>query len=111
MQEEIAVFKALADPTRLRLAILLSIGGEKCVCQLAEALNEPEFKISRHLGIMRTAGMVDVRREGTWRHYRLVEPRHHLDACLQACFRDNLADNETAKGDLKRLAEAAPCEC
>ena len=58
MHNETVLFKVLADPTRLRLAVLLSVQGEKCVCQLAEALNEPEFKISRHLGIMRTAGMV-----------------------------------------------------
>jgi len=69
MHNETALFKVLADPTRLRLAVLLSIRGEKCVCQLVEALNEPGFKISRHLGIMRSAGMVDVRREGTWMHY------------------------------------------
>ncbi len=110
MHDEIAIFKALADPTRFRLAVLLSIQGEKCVCQLGEALHEPEFKISRHLGIMRAAGMVEVRRDGTWRHYRLVEPRHHLEACLQACFRNNLADDETVKGDLERLAMAAPCK-
>jgi len=106
MQDEIALFKVLADPTRLRLAVLLSIQGETCVCQLAEALNEPGFKISRHLGIMRSAGMVEVRREGTWMHYKLAEPRHRLEECLQECFRDSLADHETIKVDLKRLARA-----
>ncbi|MHC4194373.1 MAG: ArsR family transcriptional regulator, partial [Planctomycetota bacterium] len=51
MENEAAVFKVLADPTRLRLMVLLSIQGETCVCKLAEALNAPDFKISRHLGI------------------------------------------------------------
>lgn len=109
MQDKIALFKALADPTRLRLAVLLSLQGEKCVCQLAEALNEPDFKISRHLGVMRTTGMVEVRREGTWMHYKLAKPRNRLEVCLHSCFRDTLADNEGIKEDLKRLATAAPC--
>ncbi|TFH66301.1 MAG: metalloregulator ArsR/SmtB family transcription factor [Gemmatimonadales bacterium] len=101
------LFKVLADPTRLRLAVLLAIQGEKCVCQLSEALNEPDFKVSRHLGIMRSAGMVEARREGTWMRYKLVEPRHHLEGCLQKCFRDCWADHETIKVDLKRLSRAA----
>ena len=106
MHNETALFKVLADPTRLRLAVLLAIRGEKCVCQLVEALNEPGFKISRHLGIMRSAGMVVVRREGTWMHYKLAEPRDHLEECLQESLRDSLADHETIKVDLKRLEKA-----
>lgn len=106
MQEEAAFFKALADPTRLRLAVLLAIQGETCVCMLAQALDEPDFKVSRHLGIMRSAGMVEARREGTWMHYKLTEPRHRLEKCLQKCFRDCLADHKTVKADTKRLAKA-----
>lgn len=65
MENEAAVFKVLADPTRLRLMVLLSIQGETCVCKLAQALNAPDFKVSRHLGIMRSAGLVEARREGS----------------------------------------------
>lgn len=107
MQDEAMLFKALSDPTRLRLAVLLAIQGETCVCMLAEALNEPDFKISRHLGIMRSAGMVKVRRKGTWMHYQLAKPRHRLEKCLQECFRDCLADHRIVKADLKRLGKAA----
>lgn len=106
MQKEVALFKVLADPTRLRLAVLLSMHGETCVCRLAEALDEPDFKISRHLAIMRSAGMAEARREGTWMYYKLATARHRLEECLQACFRDCLADHKTVKADLKRLAKA-----
>ena len=106
MQEEAALFKVLADPTRLRLAVLLAIQGETCVCMLAQALGEPDFKISRHLGIMRSAGMVEARREGTWMHYKLAEPRHRLEECLQECFRDCLADHKVVKADVKHLKKA-----
>jgi ArsR family transcriptional regulator, arsenate/arsenite/antimonite-responsive transcriptional repressor len=104
--EEAAIFKALADPTRLRLAALLAIRGETCVCHLAAALDEPDFKISRHLGIMRSAGMVEARREGTWTHYQLAKPRHRLESCLQQCFRECLKNHETTAADLQRLAGA-----
>lgn len=103
MQDEAALFKVLGDLTRLRLAVLLAIQGETCVCMLAQALEEPDFKVSRHLGIMRSAGMVEARREGTWKYYKLAGPRHHLEQCLQQCFRDCLSDHKTVKADTKRL--------
>ncbi len=106
MENEAAVFKILADPTRLRLMVLLSIQGETCVCKLAEALNAPDFKISRHLGIMRSAGLVEARREGTWMHYKLSNARNRLEECLQQCFRECLATHLTVKTDLKRLSKA-----
>ncbi len=106
MKDEAAVFKALADPTRLRLAVLLSIQGETCVCKLAEALDAPDFKISHHLGVMRAAGLVEARREGTWMYYRLANARTRLEECLQECFRHYLAEHPTIRTDLKRLSEA-----
>ena len=103
MENEAAFFKVLSDPTRLRLAVLLSIQGETCVCGLAEALDAPEYRISRHLGIMRSAGIVEARREGTWMYYKLSKARNRLEECLQECFRDCLADHQTVKKDIKRL--------
>ena len=106
MENEAAIFKVLSDPTRLRLMVLLSIQGETCVCRLAEALNAPDFKISRHLGIMRSAGLVEARREGTWMHYKLSNARNRLEECLQECFRECLAAHPTVKADLEHLLEA-----
>ena len=107
MENEAAFFKVLSDPTRLRLAVLLSIQGETCVCGLAEALDAPEYKISRHLGIMRSTGVVKARREGTWMFYKLSDARNRLEECLQECFRDCLAGHKTIKTDLKRLSKAS----
>lgn len=105
MDTEVALLKALAEPTRLRLAVLLALNGETCVCKLAEALDAPQFRISRHLGIMRDRGVVEARREGTWMHYRLAEPRSKLEGCLQDCFRECLADHQTVLDDVQRLAQ------
>ena len=69
-----ALFLALADRTRLRLLNLVS-AGEVCVCFFVEVLNEPQPKISRHLGVLRNAGLVAARREGKWMHYRLTRPQ------------------------------------
>jgi ArsR family transcriptional regulator len=108
MQKEADLFKALSDPTRLRLAVLLAVHGETCVCDLAEALCEPDFKVSRHLGILRSAGMVEARRAGTWMYYRLADAGSDLERRIQACFRASFTAHVTVQGDLQRL-EAAAC--
>jgi len=109
MDTEVTLLKALAEPTRLRLVVLLALNGETCVCRLAEALDAPQFRISRHLGILRDRGVVEARREGTWMHYRLAAARSKLEECLQECFRDCLADHVTVKADMARLS-AAECK-
>ena len=67
-----ALFSVLSDLTRLRALVLIAEEGEVCVCELTVALDEPQPKISRHLALMREAGVVEARREGTWMHYRLA---------------------------------------
>jgi ArsR family transcriptional regulator len=66
-----ALFRALADPTRLRCLLLLAAHDELCVCEFTHALGEIQPKISRHLAMLREAGIVLDRREGLWIHYRL----------------------------------------
>src|SRR5215813_13985323 len=66
-------FSALADRTRLRLLNLMR-DDEVCVCFFVEILKTNQPKISRHLAYMRRAGIVATRRQGSWMHYRIVEP-------------------------------------
>ena len=103
MDAEVALLKALAETTRLRLAVLLALNGETCVCELAAALEVPDFQVSRHLGIMKSRGLVEARRQGTWMHYRLAKPRGTLEECLQACFHDCLSEHPSVVADLRRL--------
>jgi ArsR family transcriptional regulator len=65
------LFKCLGDETRLRIVTLLS-QGELCVCHLEEALRLAQPSVSRHLGTLRVAGVVEYRREGSWVYYRLA---------------------------------------
>jgi ArsR family transcriptional regulator len=107
MDSEVALLKALAEPTRLRLAVLLALRGEMCVCELVDALDAPQFRVSRHLGILRAAGLVEARREGTWMHYRLVEPQTAFQERLVGDLRECLAGHETIQQDLSRLGETS----
>ena len=66
-------FRALADRTRFRLLNLMGTE-EVCVCFFVEILKTNQPKISRHLAYLRRAGIVGVRRDGQWMHYRVVEP-------------------------------------
>jgi ArsR family transcriptional regulator len=108
VESEVALLKALAESTRLRLAVLLALRGEMCVCELVEALSAPQFRVSRHLGVLRTAGLVESRREGTWMHYRLADPQSAFHASLVQSLRASLADSDTVRLDLSRL-EASDC--
>ena len=65
------LFKALADETRARAALLVAREGELCVCELMCALNDSQPKVSRHLAQLRACGLLLDRRQGLWVYYRL----------------------------------------
>lgn len=64
-------YKALADDTRLRCLLLITQYQELCVCELTEALNETQPKISRHLAQLRKNRLLSDRRQGQWVFYQL----------------------------------------
>lgn len=70
--EAAAAFKVLADPVRLRLLALIAdraAGGEVCVCELTGCFELTQPTISHHLRVLRTAGLIDCQRRGTWVYY------------------------------------------
>lgn len=69
------LFRALGDETRVRILALL-VHGELCVCHVEEALGLSQPNCSRQLGILKGAGIVDSRRDGTWVYYRITEQEH-----------------------------------
>jgi len=66
-------FRALADPTRLTLALALRDGGELCVCDLGWIVERAQNLVSHHLRALRVAGLVEYRREGKMVLYSLSE--------------------------------------
>ncbi len=68
------VFDALADSDRLEILEFLR-DGEKCVCEIIPHLNLIQPVVSRHLKILKDAGIVRCRKDGTKRMYSIVDPR------------------------------------
>lgn len=97
---------ALADPARLRLLRLLR-RQELCVCELMDALQMPQYKVSRHLRELRRDGLVEATRSGRWMHYQIsraaVGSALHQD--LLTLLDAHLRDAPEAKRDDVRLAK------
>lgn len=84
-------FHALSDETRLDIVERL-LGGERCVCELTDALDAAQSRLSFHLRTLKDAGLVTDRREGRWVHYTLN--------------RDTLSEVEEYIGTLVRATRA-----
>ncbi len=67
------MFKAISDPTRLKILYLLQ-DGELCACEIITALEKPQSTISHHLNVLKNAGFIKGHKEGVWIHYKLVNP-------------------------------------
>jgi len=101
--EPTALLQAIADKTRLRiLRILVSLPKEEaCLCDLTDSLQEPECNVSRHLKVLRNAGLLSARKEGRWVYQRLssekaVKPFYRLIADIPDL-------DDTFSEDLKRF--------
>src|SRR6185369_4295853 len=95
-------FRALADRTRLRIINLIG-DQEVCVCFFVEILKTNQPKISRHLAYLRRAGIVGVRREGQWMHYRIVQPADAAAARMLKEVLAWLAADQEMQRDRERL--------
>jgi ArsR family transcriptional regulator len=81
------LFKAMADPVRLRLLSLIAshAGGEACVCDLTDAFDLTAPTISHHLKVLRESGLITGERRGTWVYYRVhPEVLARLSAVLES---------------------------
>lgn len=80
-------FSALADKTRLRLLNLIG-DDEVCVCFFVEVIGTNQPKISRHLAYLRRAGLVEMRKDWKWSHYRITPPENEYAAEVFAKVRE-----------------------
>ena len=106
MKEVTRLLSALADPTRLRLLRLLH-RQDLCVCELMDAVQLPQYKVSRHLREMRQVGLVEATRSGRWMHYRISGAlrRSPLQQDLLKLLDVHLCDLPEAKRDDARLGK------
>lgn len=110
----IEIYQCFCDRTRLRILNLLC-EGPLCVCHFQELLNEPQVKVSKHLGYLKSRGLVVATREGNWMVYSLPEnPPAELKtnlACLQDCVKEDPVfrrDTAKLKGVRPEFARTSP---
>ncbi|NLE10066.1 MAG: winged helix-turn-helix transcriptional regulator [Actinobacteria bacterium] len=105
MKSTIRVTKALADTQRVRILLLLA-KGELCVCQIVEVLDLASSTVSKHLSLLSSAGLVDVRKDGRWAYYRLPEgDAGRFFAPLLEWLEDDLQGDELIERDARVLEE------
>ncbi|MBN1759496.1 MAG: winged helix-turn-helix transcriptional regulator [Chitinispirillaceae bacterium] len=108
MNDFVAVTRALSDPHRVR-ALMALRNGELCVCQIIELLGLAPSTISKHMSILRQAGLVDSRKDRRWVYYHLAEDiprvqgvREVINLSISLLERD-----EQILADIEKLAEIA----
>jgi ArsR family transcriptional regulator len=105
------LFRALGDETRLRIVALLS-HGELCVCHLETALELNQPNASRQLGILKSAGIVDSRRDGTWVYYSITEQAHATVAKALDVLTEAFGAETALKRDHAKLRKSCgPSSC
>ena len=92
------IAKALSHPTRLLLLDLLK-NGKKCVCDLTEVVGADQSTVSKHLAILKDAGLIDGRKEGTMSFYSLkCKCLDGFFDCIEQVLKDNLKTLRAAVG-------------
>ena len=113
MRDFVSAAKAISDPTRIRILKMLE-GGELCVCRLTAQLGLAQSTVSKHLALLRHAGLVSARKEGYWVHYSLETEEisaHNLS--VLALVRNALKDDPLTQSDARALVcspESVPVE-
>ena len=98
--ELVAIAKALADPTRIRIIAALR-NGELCVCELVDALGVSQSSLSSHLQICRQAGVLATRKDSRWIYYSLSTRYAPL---IERIFSElQTVDSEQVRQDARRL--------
>jgi len=105
LERLVSIGKALADPNRVR-ALFACRGRELCVCQITELLGLAPSTVSKHLSILRQAGLLESRKKGRWIYYRQCEEestpaaREAIDLVMRTLSRDR-----RMREDERRLRE------
>ena len=103
LRETLRVTRALGDPQRLRILMMLA-PGELCVCQIVEVLGLAPSTVSKHLSILAAADLAMSRKDGRWTYYRLQNPGAGVSSQpVLDWLGDALRDDEKIKQDAKEL--------
>ncbi len=114
MDKIVEIFKALSDETRLRIInLFIKSGRNLCVCELMDALQVPQYAISKALNILKNAGFFSTEKEGTWVYYKLVKSdplyKSLINFLKNYLSEDLFADDEKRLNDRLKLRENDKC--
>ncbi len=109
MKNLLQITKALADENRLRIMVMVK-EKEPCVCQIVEVLGTAPSTASKHLSILKNAGLIDCYKDGRWIYYHLPRnPDQLVQNTLQYLF-SNLEDSEVIRRDLLQVNDICDLE-
>jgi len=98
------VYRALAEPNRLRIIKMLEVK-PLCVCEITEVLQLAASTVSKHLSILRDAGLIIDQKDGKWVNYCLNDsPDQHQVRQLLNLLAEELADDKVVRADAKKAA-------
>ena len=104
MENFIYTLKAVSDLTRARIIMALARYDELCVCRITEMLQLAPSTVSKHISILKHAGLVKSRKDGKWIYFCLnKESEKPVCDSLIKILTENLKDNSTIISDEKRL--------
>jgi len=101
--KQIIFFQILSDETRLRMLALMAGEGELCVCELVHALGVSQPKISRHLAVLRDAGIASSRRRAQWIFHHINPDLPEWQSQVIATAIVGVEDEKIIRQDKKRL--------
>lgn len=95
MQNLLTIAKALSDESRIRVLLALQTG-ELCVCQIVELLGLAPSTVSKHMAVLAQAGLVQFRKQGLWRYYRLPDAATSKDVQATMAWVSSLSRSSSA---------------
>jgi len=103
METQLAIMKALSDRNRFRVVAALQVHAELCACQITELLQVSGATVSRHMGLLAQAGLVESRKDGRWIYFRLkTEPPADMGPVLK-WIRKGVEKSARGAADLQAL--------
>ena len=116
MLEILNITKALSDENRVR-ALMILTDGELCVCQIIEMLGLAPSTVSKHMSILRLAGLVETRKDGRWIYYRLADGNtlkaHEILDWLQRHLKNDkrISDDFKKLRQMQKMSKNELCQC
>jgi len=102
MLEILNITKALSDENRVR-ALMMLTGGELCVCQIIKMMGLAQSTVSKHMSILKQAGLVETRKDGRWIYYRLADSKKATAFEITRWLDKHLKKDPAVVEDVKRL--------